>query len=222
MDVSLIYDKLFFLQEEYNAKTNISRIRTKDDFLIKHIYDSLVLTPLLKEFQVKTLVDVGTGAGYPGIPLAIADPALKIFLNETSAKKIRYLNHVKNVLNLQNVVILAGRVEDIARLSENREKFGAATARALADLTVLLEYLSPLVEVGGHLFLLKGKDIENEITKADSAAKTLGLLLSDVRKYSLEGNGRSLLIYKKEKNCPKIYPRKAGMAIKRPLLRGAD
>ncbi len=227
MDFSLIkkitlekksfYEDLFTLQEEYNAHTNISRIRTKEEFYTKHIYDSLVLLSVLNEFQVKTLIDVGTGGGYPGFPLAIADNSLKIFLNETSNKKNKYLEHVKNVLKLQNVVILPGRVEDIARLPENREKFSSATARALADLVVLLEYLSPLVVVGGYLFVLKSGEIEKELECASPAAKILGLSLLDVRKYSIEGNSRSILIYKKEGACPELYPRKAGMALKRPL-----
>lgn len=213
-----VYEQLFLLQEEYNAHTNISRIRTKEEFYTKHIYDSLALLPLLKEFQVSSLIDVGTGGGYPGFPLAIAEKSLQVFLNESATKKNKYLERVKNVLKLQNATILPGRAEDLASLSVHRENFEAATARALADVVVLLEYLSPLVAVGGYIFLLKSGAVENEVERAANAEKILGLSLLELRKYSIAENCRSIVVYKKSASCPSRYPRKAGMALKRPLV----
>ncbi len=213
--MNILYEKLYELQEEYNTHTNITRINSKDEYYLKHIQDSLELAKILPKNV--SLIDVGTGAGYPGFPIAIERQDIEVTLNDSVLKKIKYLEQTKDKLELNNIKILPGRAEEIGQKAEYRQHFFAATARALAQISCLLELLSPLVVVSGKLYLMKGPDPEDEIKEADNAAKILGLEIAEIKKYSLEDNQRTIIIYNKIKDTPEQYPRRPGIPEKKPL-----
>lgn len=211
-----IYEKLYALQEAYNAHTNITRINSKAEFYTKHIQDSLVLLNYIKQDNPK-IIDIGTGGGYPGIPLAIELPNASIVLNDSVQKKVKYLHEVKEKLPLSNIQPIWARAEDLAGDGGYREKFDYATARAVAEIRILLEYLSPFVKVGGKLLLMKAKTAEKEVNEAKNAEKKLYLSLSGIDTFTIGDMERAIIVYTKIAPSPKNYPRKPGTAEKNPL-----
>jgi 16S rRNA (guanine527-N7)-methyltransferase len=189
------YEKLYVLQEEYNRHTNITRINCKEDYYLKHIADSLAVLPFLNKED--SIIDVGTGAGYPGIPLAIELPQTKIILNDSIQKKTNYLSQVVQALRLTNASVLRGRAEDLAKLPEHKNNYSAAIARAVADTATLLVYLSPLVRSKGRIYIMKGKTIDEELAAAKKIEAKYQVALEAVREYQVENLERKLLIYKK-------------------------
>ncbi|NLP43989.1 MAG: 16S rRNA (guanine(527)-N(7))-methyltransferase RsmG [Peptococcaceae bacterium] len=207
---------------EWNERINLTAITELDEIMVKHFLDSLIFCKWLDRSSFKeniVLADLGTGAGFPGIPLKIIFPQMKIVLIDSLNKRINFLNIVKKELCLENLETHHARAEDIGRDINFRQTFDIVVARAVAELAVLLEYCSPLLKVGGHLLAAKGQNPEAEVTSSQRALAELNCKLEMIEKYSLAENAdkRSLIIISKTGNTPQKYPRQAGKPKKKPL-----
>jgi len=206
---------------EKNKVMNLTGITDEKEFHVKHFLDSLMLikaVPDLAEKEYK-IIDIGTGAGFPGIPLAIAFPNLKLTLMDSLEKRINFINEEIERLGLKNVVAIHARAEDLAQKEEHREKYDFAVSRAVANLSTLAEYSLPFVHIDGGFLPYKSGDTDSEIEGAKRAFSELGGSLKNVVKFSLpeDFGERSILIINKQKNTPKRYPRKSGKPSKSPL-----
>lgn len=201
---------------EWNKKMNLTAIEEERDFIIKHLVDSLSILPFLGE--VNSLVDVGTGAGFPGIPLKIVQPSLQVFLMDSLEKRIGFLNAVIGDLKLTGITAVRSRAEDAGVSPVHRERYDAAAARAVASLPVLLEYCLPLVKPGGIFIAMKGSGTD-EIKSSSKALELLGGKIEQVRDFILPDSdmSRSIIIVRKFRQTPAKYPRKAGKPSKEPL-----
>lgn len=201
---------------DWNQKFNLTAITDPEEIRLKHFEDSLTL---LQVFPLtdQSVIDVGSGAGFPGIPLKIACPAIKLTLLESTRKKANFLKHIVSRLSLKDTEAVWGRAEEFAR--QERECFDLAVSRALAEMNTLTEYCLPLVKVGGSFVAYKEEAVDEEVEKAGNAIQTLGGKLKEIRKVELPGNGaiRSLVIVNKIAPTPPHFPRRPGMAKKRPL-----
>lgn len=204
---------------EWNEKFNLTAIRDVEGIRAKHFLDSLSCSLAWKEQVPRRLIDVGTGAGFPGIVLKVLYPNLKLTLVESVGKKATFCKHVVDSLGLENVEILAERAEDVGRNPAHREKYDWAVARAVAALPVLVEYLLPLVKVGGGVLAQKGESGPAEAQASANALKLLGGRLRQLVKVELPGvaDERFLVLIDKSAATPSAYPRKAGLAAKKPL-----
>ena len=204
---------------EWNEKFNLTAIRDVEGIRAKHFLDSLSCSLAWKEQIPRRLIDVGTGAGFPGIVLKVLYPNLKLTLVESVGKKATFCKHVVESLGLENVEILAERAEDVGRNPAHREKYDWAVARAVAALPVLVEYLLPLVKVGGGVLAQKGESGPAEAQVSANALKLLGGRLRQLVKVELPGvaDERFLVLIDKSAATPSAYPRKAGLAAKKPL-----
>ncbi len=204
-----------------NEQMNLTRITSQEDVYLKHFYDSLTPLIVFKEAFTgsKKLCDVGSGAGFPGIPLKILQPQLKLTIVDSLAKRLQFLKELTAILGLKNVELVHGRVEDIAHQAQWRETFDLTTARAVAKLNVLSEYCLPLVRKGGQMIALKGPRSNEELAHADRALKLLGGKLSQVRDFTLPDSTeqRTLIQITKVKPTPGKYPRQAGTPNRKPL-----
>ena len=185
----------------------------------KHFLDSLSCSLAWKSAQPRRLIDVGTGAGFPGIVLKIIYPAMKLTLVESVGKKAKFCSHIVQILELENVEILSERAEDVGRNPAHREKYDWAVARAVAAMPVLVEYLLPLVKVGGGVLAQKGESGPAEVNAAAKALKLLGGRLRQLHKVELPGvaDERFLVVIDKFAATPITYPRNAGIPAKKPL-----
>ncbi|MDY7063591.1 MAG: 16S rRNA (guanine(527)-N(7))-methyltransferase RsmG [Sarcina ventriculi] len=207
------------LLQEWNEKINLTAITEDKEVIKKHFIDCIKAFSENQFKEAKTLIDVGTGAGFPGLPIAIMREDLNITLLDSLNKRVNFLNIVKNSLNLTNVTTIHSRAEDGARNKELREKFDIATSRAVANMAVLSEFCLPYVKVGGYFIALKGPAITDELNDAKNAIGTLGGKLIEVIEVSVEGTDlkHNLVVIKKVKETPKTYPRKAGSITKKPI-----
>ena len=207
-----------YLQEliTWNQKYNLTAITDPEEIKSKHFADSLALQQVFK-LTDQTVVDVGAGAGFPGIPLKIACPDIKLTLIEATRKKVEFLKHIVEKLNLQAVEVIWGRAEEIAR--EKREVFDLAVSRAVAEMRVLCEYGLPLVSVGGMFVAYKEEKVEAEVKAAENAIQRLGGKLKVIHKLKLPNTEiiRSLVLIDKISPTPLSFPRRPGLAKKRPL-----
>ena len=208
---------------EWNNRFNLTRITGFEDVQIKHFCDSLTTVFALNpEAPGKNLrvIDVGTGAGFPGIPLKIAWPSISLTLLESTGKKTVFLKHIDEKLGLSNVAIVTGRAEEAARLSHYREKFDVVLCRAVAALPVLAELCLPFCAVGGRFIAQKKGDISEETVQAARAIGVMGGLLREVKKINIPelADDRCLVIIDKVKQTPKEYPRRPGTPAKNPIL----
>ena len=207
-------EKYAQLLVEWNEKINLTAITEPAAIAEKHFYDSVYPFTLCKE-RFGSLIDVGTGAGFPSVPLLICCGDFRLTMIDSLNKRVNFLNEVTAVLGL-DAESFHGRAEELGRKSEFREQFDAASARAVANLRVLAEYCLPFVKVGGVFFALKGRDGEEELKEASSAVKALGGEVSQVEKYSLpSGDSRVLIVIRKVKPTDKRYPRNAGQIKKK-------
>lgn len=202
---------------EWNKKINLTAITDPNEVILKHFIDSLTINKYIKENS--TLADVGTGAGFPGIPLKILRPDLKITLVDSLNKRINFLNEVINKLNLVNIETVHSRIEDFGKDKKYREIFDFVTARAVANLAVLSEYLLPIAKVGGQCVCMKGSSVEEELSNGKNAIKVLGGNIKNIDEFVLPDSdmSRNVIIIDKIKNTPNKYPRKAGIPVKEPL-----
>ena len=200
---------------EWNKKINLTAITDEDEIRLKHFADSLTVANLIDNNS--SIIDVGTGAGFPGIPLKIYNNTLKITLADSLNKRINFLNEVINQLELKDINAVHGRAEDLGQDKKYREKYDIAISRAVANMSTLSEYLLPFVKIGGKAICMKGPNIEEELNNAKTAIKKLGGEIEKVESFKLKDMDRNIIVIKKVKETPINYPRKAGIPSKNPI-----
>ncbi len=203
---------------EWNEKINLTAITDQEGIVTKHFLDSLSIMPFISQ-DVKLLIDVGTGAGFPGIPVNIVKEEIKITLLDSLEKRLKFLQEVSNVLQLNGVSMIHGRAEDFGVNKNYREKYDVATARAVANLPVLLEYCLPFVKVGGIFIAMKGSDVKEEVNNSKKALDILGGQVEQVKQFILPNsdNERNMVIIRKYRQTPTNYPRKSGKPTRDPI-----
>ena len=207
---------------DWNRRLNLTAIIDYEDVQVKHFLDSLTVILALKQLPGKNvkLIDIGTGAGIPGIPLKIALPDIELVLLDATKKKVVFLEHIVGRLSLEGIQVVVGRAEEIAHQSEYRQQFDLVLSRAVADLSVLTELALPFCAVGGRFIAQKKGDIEEEVQQAQWAISILGGKLADVKHIELPefADERWLVVIDKVGETPPQYPRRPGIPAKRPLL----
>lgn len=212
------YRKYYDLVVEWNQKINLTAITEEDEFYTKHFFDSISLAFYKDYSNIESICDVGSGAGFPSIPLKILYPNLKVTIVDSLNKRIKFLNLVKDELGLSNCNFVHARAEEFGQNKEYRESFEIVTARAVARLNVLAELCLPLVKKDGYFLSLKAQKAEEETKEAINAIKLLGGKLEQDLEFDIEGEERHILEIRKAKETPNKYPRKAGTPNKKPLL----
>ena len=200
---------------QWNEKVNLTAITDREEFVQKHLVDSLLCAETLEFTESSSICDVGTGGGFPGVPLAVCYPEKEFVLMDSLAKRIKIVQQICDELSIKNVRAVHGRAEDLARTEDYREAFDLCVSRAVANMRVLSEYCIPFVRVGGSFIAYKGADCESEIDDSKEAIRRLGGGETEIRK--LPHLGHSLVIIKKVSPTPKTYPRKAGTPARKPL-----
>jgi len=208
---------------DWNKRVNLTAITGYEDVQIKHFLDSLTVTLAWQQLITSTdfrLIDVGTGAGIPGIPLKILFPSIKLVLLDATAKKAAFLHHIKHKLGLDDVEIVVGRAEEIAHQNQYREKFDIVLSRGVAPLPTLVELTLPFCAIGGSFIGQKKGAIDLELSQANKAISLLGGNLREVKRVDLEefADERRLIIIDKLSPTPQLYPRRPGIPSKRPLV----
>jgi len=203
---------------EWNEKINLTAITAPNEVILKHFVDSITINKYIEDKN--TIMDIGTGAGFPGIPLKIINKDKKFILVDSLNKRINFLNEVSEKLNLENIECIHSRAEELAVNINYREKSDIVTSRAVARLATLLEYMFPFVKVGGKCICMKGANIKEELEEAKKAIEVLGGEIEEVEKFYLPDTDmeRNIVVIKKVKNTPNKYPRKAGMPSKQPII----
>ena len=208
-EFSVYYDLL----TDFNQKFNITAITEREEVYLKHFKDSVAGAPFIIG---NTLADIGSGGGFPALPLKIVKPELKVTLIESNAKKCEFLKTVAKTLSLTDVTVLCGRAEDYAKDKKYRETFDNATARAVARLNKLSEYVMPFVKKGGRFLAYKGAETE-EVKEAENAVKILGGKIKEDAVFDLNGNVRRIVVIEKTEKTDAIYPRQNSRILKKPL-----
>lgn len=205
--------------EKWSKKVNLTSIREDEEFIVKHIIDSLMLLKKIEVPYGARIIDVGTGAGFPGIPIKIWRKDINVYLMDSNKKKADFLESAIKKLGLKETYVIYGRAENFGKKPEYRESFDFAVARAVSALNVILELCLPFVRIGGFFVALKGKEPEKEIEQARDAVEILGGKIKDVVYYELPGKiHRSMVIVEKMRKTPEKYPRREGIPEKKPLL----
>ena len=212
------YNKYYNLVVEWNQKINLTAITEEEEFYTKHFFDSISLAFYKDYSNIKSICDVGSGAGFPSIPLKILYPNLKVTIVDSLNKRIKFLNIVKDELGLTDCNFVHARAEEFGQNKEYRESFEIVTARAVARLNVLAELCLPLVKKDGYFLSLKAQKAEEETKEAINAIKLLGGKLEQDLEFDIEGEERHILEIRKAKETPNKYPRKAGTPNKKPIL----
>ena len=211
------FEKYMNLLLEWNEKINLTAITQPEEIKLKHFVDSLTVLKYINDDD--KVIDIGTGAGFPGIPLKIMNKNTKITLLDSLNKRINFLNIVIEKLDLSNIQAIHGRAEEIARNKLYREKYDVAVSRAVANLSTLTEYMLPFVKIGGKCICMKGANVNEELERAQNAIKELGGEIEKIDNFFLSDNDneRNIIIIKKVKETKSKYPRKAGTPSKEPL-----
>ena len=199
---------------EWNEKINLTAIKDEKEFVIKHFVDSLTINKYIKDED--NLIDVGTGAGFPGLPIKLFHKEQNITLLDSVRKKVDVLQDIVEKLELKNVKCVHSRAEDFAK--ENREKFDIAVSRAVANMSTLVEYLLPFVKIGGKVICMKGPNFEEELNCAQNAINILGGKIEIVESFYIDEElERNIIIIKKVKETPKKYPRGQAKPLNEPI-----
>lgn len=213
------FNQFYELLVDWNTRMNLTGITEYDDVLSKHFFDSLTCIKGLEDWSGKKVIDVGTGAGFPGVPMKIANPTMEITLLDSLNKRIQFLDVVADDLGLENVELIHGRAEDFGQNPDYRETYDAAISRAVADLAVLSEYVLPFIRVGGFFVAQKSINAVDEIEQAKNAIGVLGGQIRDIIEVKVPGIDilHALVVIEKTNETPSKYPRKAGKPTKKPL-----
>ena len=211
------FEKYMDLLLEWNEKINLTAITEKDEIVLKHFVDSMTVLKYIDEES--NIIDVGTGAGFPGIPISIVSDKYNVTLMDALNKRINFLNEVISELELKNINAIHGRAEEIGQNKKFREKYDYTVSRAVANLSVLVEYLLPLTKVGGKCICMKGSDIDEELEQAKFAINLLGGKIEKIDNFTLPNSDikRNIIVIKKGIGTPKKFPRRAGMPSKQPI-----
>ena len=204
---------------EKNKVMNLTGITDFEEVLTKHFQDSLSCVKTIDMTKIKTMIDIGTGAGFPGVPLKIAFPHLQACLLDSLKKRVNFLEESFQLLGLTDIKAIHGRAEEYARNKEYREQYDLCVSRAVSNLATLSEYCLPYVKTGGSFISYKSGTVQEETRQAEKAIKILGGDLQEITYFNLPDTeiSRSLIPVKKIKSTPKAYPRKAGTPLKTPL-----
>lgn len=204
---------------QWNSRVNLTAIRDREGIRSKHFLDSLTCCLAWRERPPEKLIDIGSGAGFPGIPLKIIYPRLKVTLVESVGKKLEFCRHIVQTLGLEEVNLLQARAEEIGLQREHRQQYDWAVARAVANLPVLSEYLLPLVALGGKMLAQKGESAHAEVVAAEKAIRVLGGQLQQIIPVLIPGiaEERYLVVIDKIASTPPGYPRRVGLPARRPL-----
>ena len=213
------FDQLSATLQEWNQRLNLTGIRDADAIVVKHFLDSLTLLKALPEGDGGRLIDVGTGAGFPGLALAIALPDLHATLLDATAKKLRFVDHAGAELGLENIRTLHARAEDAGQDKRHREKYDVVVARAVAPLPALLEYTLPFARRRGIVIAMLGVSAREDVKRAEKAARILGGELRDIKSVKLPtlDHPRHLAVYAKSRATPRRFPRRAGLPTREPI-----
>lgn len=208
---------------EWNEKMNLTGITEREAVYEKHFYDSLTLCQAVDLHHASTLADIGSGAGFPSLPVKIAFPHLKVTIVDSLAKRIRFLEQLTAELGLQDVVCLHGRAEEVGRDPVHRDRYDVVTARAVARQAALNELCLPFVRTGGMFIAMKGSDVDAELEESRYSARKLNAAIQDTLALKLPGEGsdRHLIAFIKQGSTPQPYPRKPGMPLRQPLVSGS-
>ena len=213
------FDLFYEMLVEKNKVMNLTAVTEYDMVIDKHFIDSLSIIKCINMSEIETVIDIGTGAGFPSIPLKIVYPHLKMTLLDSLNKRLLFLEDVKKELMFENITTLHARAEDAAHMASHREKYDLAVSRAVADLAVLSEYALPFVKTGGLFTAYKSADSSEETKRSKKALQVMGGTIETISTFTLPGSGieRSMICIRKQKQTPDKYPRKAGMPVKNPI-----
>jgi 16S rRNA (guanine527-N7)-methyltransferase len=213
------FEEYYRLLSEANKNVNLTSILEEKEVAVKHFLDSLSCTLVTSFASGMGLLDVGTGAGFPGIPLKIHQPGLRLTLVESVEKKVRFLENLNRDLGLREVTVIHARAEELGRNPAHRENWERVTARAVASLAVLAEYCLPVLGIGGYFVAMKGPKLEEELKLAGKALRLLGGSLEKIQglKLPFTGDERKLVLIRKTGPTPEQYPRRIGVPQKKPL-----
>ncbi len=213
--IKLFYDYMKYLLN-WNEKINLTAIKEEKEFIVKHFVDSLSISEIVGDN--KRIIDVGTGGGFPGIPLKLLNENLNVSLVDSVNKKIMVLNDIINKMKLENIEAIHTRAEDLAQNKEYREGFDIAVSRAVSNMNTLVEYLLPFVKIGGYVVCMKGPGYEEELNSSKKAIEILGGKIEDIKELKVSDElDRNIIIIKKIKNTNNKYPRGQGKPLREPL-----